>query len=248
MIVSCGTRWCGRDRRKVSFNDGKNSPAYQPVVRRISRYRANLAFPPSPQLDGLPWVQLAWPEVCPSCSLIDDLPQRRTRLVPETIHPVAFASGVVILANLLARNVLRRLWRFDATLVNFYVAALIARLQVTIQPEFHAQLLTFHTCLHILADNLIVLAVIGKRVVVGDDPLLDMAESGAQLETLRQRAMQVLCATRRSCELRVPFRPVFLLQEIVRRLHGLHFGEAKLLDQPILIGEKTPFHAPLRLR
>ena len=60
--------------------------------------------------------------------------------------------------------------------------------------------------------------------------------------------MQVLFAPRRSRELRVPFRPIFLLQKVVGRLHGLHLGQAKLLDQPVLIGEKTPLHPPFGLR
>ena len=50
------------------LNDEKITPAYRPVVRSISRYRANLNFPPLPQ-DGthstVPFGRL--PDSCAAC-------------------------------------------------------------------------------------------------------------------------------------------------------------------------------------
>ena len=57
--------------------------------------------------------------------------------------------------------------------------------------QFYAQTLALHPGLHILTADLIALAGKGKRVIVSDDPLLDVTERGGQIDLLSQRPMQI---------------------------------------------------------
>ena len=70
-------------------------------------------------------------------STFDRLPQRRTGAIKETLHPLAAAAGVMIFAN---GSVSFQLWENGpcAALSDVHITALIARFQLTIQPEFDA--------------------------------------------------------------------------------------------------------------
>ena len=95
------------------------------------------------------------------------------------------------------------------------IPALIARFQFPIQPQFQTQSLAPHDGLCLSALDLIALAIPGKREVVGDDALLDVAQNRGQLQRLGQRAMLVGKILNGAGEIRIPFRPIFLLQKRV---------------------------------
>ena len=91
------------------------------------------------------------------------------------------------------------------------VAALVARLQLTIQVQFHTQTLSAHTRSRLRASNLIAPAREGKRVVIADDALLDVTQDCGQLQLRGQGAMVIGEVLDRPREPHVPFRPVFFL-------------------------------------
>src|ERR1700730_5017619 len=124
------------------------------------------------------------------CSLADGFPKRRTRTIEEAQHPTAFASRIVILTHRLAG--LRRSRRcLCAALGDLQVATLIASLQLSTQPQFHANRLVPHPGVRLFARDLVALAGKRKRVVVGDDTLLDVAQNRRQVQLRRQRTMVI---------------------------------------------------------
>ena len=107
--------------------------------------------------------------------VLDQSPQRRAGPVEESLHPRAFAACVVVLANRLAcRGVERHGWR--CAFGDGEVPALMASLQVPIQPQFHAQPLMAHAGLHILPSDLVALARERKRIIVADHARLDVTQ------------------------------------------------------------------------
>src|SRR5690349_10365303 len=104
---------------------------------------------------------------------------------------MALASGIVIPANALGGLALRLRDRLVSALMDSYIATLVAGFQLPVQPQFHPQTLPLHPRLHILALDLIALGVVGKGEVVGDDPVLHVAERGPQLYALAERPMEV---------------------------------------------------------
>src|SRR5665811_2537436 len=103
-------------------------------------------------------------------SVADRLPQRWAGTIEEALHPTTPASRIMIFANLLAHRWFQRDCP-HATLADLHVSALIARLQLAVEAEFHAQALAPHTRLHCGANDLIAAAGEGERVVVADHAL-----------------------------------------------------------------------------
>src|SRR5437773_4480542 len=69
---------------------------------------------------------------------VKSFPQRRTGPIKEALHPRTLSAGIVILANGLSR----RRWRHGrtrATLCDIQVASLVARVQLSVEPQFHPQ-------------------------------------------------------------------------------------------------------------
>src|SRR4051794_11017471 len=93
--------------------------------------------------------------VLPSVS--DRLPKRRTGTIEEARHPTAPTSCIVILADRLAH----RWCKLDLShtaLADFHVAALIPRLQIAVETEFHPQSLAAHSSLYRGARDLVAAA------------------------------------------------------------------------------------------
>ena len=87
------------------------------------------------------------------------------------------------------------------------IAALIASLQIPIQPQFHTQWLMAHAGLHIFTGDLISLAGKRKGVVVANHALLDVAQDRGQLQ-LVQATMLIREARDRLRETCIPLRPI----------------------------------------
>src|ERR1700719_1113261 len=100
------------------------------------------------------------------CPIPDQSPQGRSGPVKETLHPVASATGVVILARRLARCC-KGGDNAGTAFFNREIACLITSPQLPVQPQFHTQPLAPHTRLYLFALNLIPPPGKGKRVIVG---------------------------------------------------------------------------------
>jgi hypothetical protein len=113
----------------------------------------------------------------------ESFPQRRTGPIKEALHPRTLSAGIVILADGLSRRRWRR-GRSRPTLCDIQVAPLVARMQLSVEPQFHPQWLVPHTGLGMAARNLIPLPVKGKRVVVGNNTLFDVTQDRGQILSL----------------------------------------------------------------
>jgi hypothetical protein len=113
----------------------------------------------------------------------ESFPQRRTGPIKEALHPRTLSAGIVILADGLSRRRWRR-GRSCPTLCDIQVAPLVARMQLSVEPQFHPQWLVPHTGLGMAARNLIPLPVKGKRVVVGNNTLFDVTQDRGQILSL----------------------------------------------------------------
>src|SRR5579862_2598258 len=157
-------------------------------------FGASNATTAGPLLPGDPnWVSL----------VVDQLPQRRAGTIEKSIHPLTPTSRIVILAHRLAGLGWNR-FQAHAALCDRKVAALITRLQLPIQPQFHAQTLPAHSGLHLRALDLIAVAREGEGVVVADHPLLHVTENCFQIQLRRQRPMMIGEVRHRRCELLIP--------------------------------------------
>jgi len=147
-------------------------------------------------------------------SAFDRLPQRRTGAVKETLHPLAAAAGVMIFANGSAW-----FWRWRngpcTALSDAHVRALIARFQLTIEPEFNAYSLASHSRTHLRAQDLITASGERQRVVVADHTFLDVTKNRSQIQLLGQCPMMIGKLRHRTREMFVPLRPVLRLQKLV---------------------------------
>src|ERR1700680_141372 len=180
-----------------------------------------------------------------SLVLSDQLPQSRSRTLEEALHPRTLASRVVFCTGLFTQD---WFWSGPGGVAwgDVEIATLIASLQLPIQPEFHAQ--APHTGLRLLARDLIALASKRKRIVIGDHTLLDMAQDCGQLLGWAQGAMLVRKILYWARETLVPLRPILVLQKRVGGFEVCNLGQAQLLDQPVLRGQETAFHAAFGLR
>jgi hypothetical protein len=117
-------------------------------------------------------------------SISEQLPQWRSGAIEEALHPTAPTSRIVIFANRLAGL------RFgcagpDAALADLHVATLVARLQLAVEAEFHAESLASHASLHLGARDLVAMAGQGESVVVADYPFFHVSQNGGQVQLWR---------------------------------------------------------------
>ncbi len=163
----------------------------------------------------------------------ESFPQRRTGPIKEALHPRTLSTGIVILADRLSR----RRWRHGRTrptLCNIQIAPLVARMQLSVEPQFYAQWLVPHTGLGVAACNRIALPVKGKRVVVGNDPLFDVTQDRGQIQFRRELPMLVGKTRHWPREAFVPLGPILYLQKYVSGFQVPDLGQSQLFDQPVL--------------
>ncbi len=128
------------------------------------------------------------------------------------------------------------------------IGSVIADLQLTVQPQFDAQMQAAHPRLDLILLDLITLRGEGKGEIVGDRPVLDVRQDRGQILGGGQRAMvigEILDGPR---ELLIRLRPILLLQKRVGPRQRVDPGESQLLHQAILCRVKTAFHAAFGLR
>ena len=71
------------------------------------------------------------------------------------------------------------------------IASLIAGSQLAVESQFHAERLTAHRRLGLIARDKITLRREGKGEIVGDHAILDMRQDGGQIWGFRYRAMVI---------------------------------------------------------